>query len=111
MAVGNEPCDQVDQEVDGAAMAAGIAAIKGNQVFGPYGNTRDVQGTINTAKGFTGSLIFLICAALQYEFETSLLMMKYLVLVIPSHAKNDTHFFSVPVFSVPCRLFCSVVVK
>jgi RHS repeat-associated protein len=34
--------------------AAGIAAIKGNQVFGPYGNARDSQGTINTAKGFTG---------------------------------------------------------
>ncbi len=34
--------------------AAGIAAIKGNQVFGPYGNARDFQGTINTAKGFTG---------------------------------------------------------
>ncbi len=34
--------------------AAGIAAIKGNQVFGPYGNPRDFQGTINTAKGFTG---------------------------------------------------------
>ncbi len=34
--------------------AAGIAAIKGNQVFGPYGNARDLQGTINTAKGFTG---------------------------------------------------------
>ncbi len=30
------------------------AAIKGNQVFGPYGNARDLQGTINTAKGFTG---------------------------------------------------------
>jgi RHS repeat-associated protein len=34
--------------------AAGITAIKGNQVFGPYGNARDSQGTINTAKGFTG---------------------------------------------------------
>ncbi len=34
--------------------AAGIAAIKGNQVFGPYGNARDYQGTINTAKGYTG---------------------------------------------------------
>jgi RHS repeat-associated protein len=34
--------------------AAGIAAIKGNQVFGPYGNARDPQGTINTAKGYTG---------------------------------------------------------
>lgn len=30
------------------------AAIKGNQVFGPYGNARDLQGTINTAKGYTG---------------------------------------------------------
>jgi RHS repeat-associated protein len=30
------------------------AAIQGNQVFGPYGNFRDVQGSINTTKGFTG---------------------------------------------------------
>ncbi len=33
---------------------ANSAAIQGNQVFGPYGNARDSQGTINTAKGFTG---------------------------------------------------------
>jgi RHS repeat-associated protein len=33
---------------------ANSAAIQGNQVFGPYGNARDYQGTINTAKGFTG---------------------------------------------------------
>ena len=33
---------------------ANSAAIKGNQVFGPYGNFRDHQGTINTTKGFTG---------------------------------------------------------
>ena len=33
---------------------ASSAAIKGNQVFGPYGNFRDHQGTINTTKGFTG---------------------------------------------------------
>jgi len=32
---------------------ASSAAIKGNQVFGPYGNFRDHQGTINTTKGFT----------------------------------------------------------
>ena len=30
------------------------AAINGNQVFGPYGNFRDVQGSFNTLKGFTG---------------------------------------------------------
>ena len=30
------------------------AAINGNQVFGPYGNFRDHQGTLNTTKGFTG---------------------------------------------------------
>jgi len=29
------------------------AAIKGNQVFSPYGNARDPQGTINIAKGYT----------------------------------------------------------
>jgi len=33
---------------------ANSAALKGNQVYGPYGNPRDFQGTINTAKGFTG---------------------------------------------------------
>jgi hypothetical protein len=27
---------------------------KGNQVFGPYANPHDFQGSINTAKGFTG---------------------------------------------------------
>ena len=30
------------------------AAVKGTQVFGPYGKTRYAKGTINTAKGFTG---------------------------------------------------------
>jgi len=30
------------------------AAIAGNQVFGPYGNFRDVQGNFNTPKAFTG---------------------------------------------------------
>ena len=30
------------------------AAIDDNQVFGPYGNFRDVQGSFNTPKGFTG---------------------------------------------------------
>ncbi len=34
--------------------AAGGASIKGNQVFGPYGNGRYYQGNINTGKGFTG---------------------------------------------------------
>ena len=33
---------------------AGGAALKGNQVFGAYGNARYSKGTINTAKGFTG---------------------------------------------------------
>ena len=33
---------------------ANSAALKGNQVYGPYGNPRDFQGTINTAKGYTG---------------------------------------------------------
>jgi RHS repeat-associated protein len=33
---------------------ASSAAVKGNQVFGPYGKARYVKGTINTAKGFTG---------------------------------------------------------
>ncbi len=48
--------------------AAGIAAIKGNQVFGPYGNARDFQGAINTARDFTRSLIFLISLA-QYSLH------------------------------------------
>ncbi len=34
--------------------SAGGASIKASQVFGPYGNARGTQGTINTAKGFTG---------------------------------------------------------
>jgi RHS repeat-associated protein len=34
--------------------AAGGASVKGNQVFGPYGNARYFKGDINTAKGFTG---------------------------------------------------------
>jgi RHS repeat-associated protein len=33
---------------------ASSATIKSNQVFGPYGNPRDMQGSSNTAKGFTG---------------------------------------------------------
>ena len=33
---------------------AGSAAVKGNQLYGPYGNTRYQQGTLGTAKGFTG---------------------------------------------------------
>ncbi len=30
------------------------AALKGNQVFGPYGNFRDVQGSFTTPKGLYG---------------------------------------------------------
>ena len=33
---------------------AGSATVKGNQDFGPYGNKPYSQGTINTAKGYTG---------------------------------------------------------
>ncbi|GAC1566008.1 MAG: hypothetical protein NVS3B14_05750 [Ktedonobacteraceae bacterium] len=33
---------------------AGSAVVKGNQVYGPYGNQRYQQGTLGTAKGFTG---------------------------------------------------------
>lgn len=33
---------------------AGSAAIQGNQLYGPYGNTRYSAGTMGTAKGFTG---------------------------------------------------------
>jgi RHS repeat-associated protein len=33
---------------------ASSAAVKGNQVFGPYGTPPYAKGTINTAKGFTG---------------------------------------------------------
>ena len=33
---------------------ASSAAVKGTQVFGPYGKARYAKGTINTAKGFTG---------------------------------------------------------
>ena len=34
--------------------AAGAAALKGNQLFGPYGVNRYFAGNINTAKGFIG---------------------------------------------------------
>jgi RHS repeat-associated protein len=34
--------------------AAGGATLKGNQVYGPYGNARYSKGSITTAKGFTG---------------------------------------------------------
>jgi RHS repeat-associated protein len=34
--------------------AAGGAALKGNQLFGPYGTGRYYAGNINTAKGFIG---------------------------------------------------------
>jgi hypothetical protein len=34
--------------------AAGGAALKGNQLFGPYGSGRYNAGNINTAKGFIG---------------------------------------------------------
>ena len=33
---------------------AGSAAIQGNQVYGPYGNSLYKQGSIGTSKGFTG---------------------------------------------------------
>jgi len=33
---------------------ANAATLKGNQVYGPYGNARYSKGTINTAKGFLG---------------------------------------------------------
>ncbi len=33
---------------------ANSAALKSNQLYGPYGNTRYTSGTLNTVKGFTG---------------------------------------------------------
>jgi RHS repeat-associated protein len=33
---------------------AGSAAVLGNQVYGPYGNQRYTQGSMGTAKGYTG---------------------------------------------------------
>ena len=33
---------------------AGSAAVQGNQVYGPYGNSRYSQGAMGTNKGFTG---------------------------------------------------------
>jgi RHS repeat-associated protein len=33
---------------------ANSAALKSNQLFGPYGNICYTSGTLNTAKGFTG---------------------------------------------------------
>src|SRR5258708_32366787 len=37
-----------------ALRQGGGGAIKGNQVFGPYGNARYHAGTINTPKGLLG---------------------------------------------------------
>src|SRR5262249_43968771 len=33
---------------------AGSTAVSGNQVYGPYGNQRYTQGSIDTTKGYTG---------------------------------------------------------
>ncbi len=46
--------DALDSILSDISWSAGGAAIKGSQLFGPYGNARASQGSINTAKGFTG---------------------------------------------------------
>jgi RHS repeat-associated protein len=46
--------DALGSLVSAFTNAAGGAALKGNQLFGPYGNGRYYAGSINTAKGFTG---------------------------------------------------------
>ena len=46
--------DALDSLLADITNAAGGAQVKGNQVFGPYGNARYYSGDINTGKGFTG---------------------------------------------------------
>ncbi len=46
--------DALGSVLSSVSNVASSAAVKGNQVFGPYGNAPYAQGTINTAKGFTG---------------------------------------------------------
>ena len=46
--------DALGSVVSAFTNAAGGAALKGNQLFGPYGNARYYAGSINTAKGFIG---------------------------------------------------------
>ena len=35
-------------------MSLSASAVTGEQVYGPYGNQRYVQGTLGTDKGYTG---------------------------------------------------------
>ena len=44
--------DALGSLVSAFTNAAGGAALKGNQLFGPYGSARYTAGSINTAKGF-----------------------------------------------------------
>ncbi len=46
--------DTLGSVVSSFTNISGGAAVKGNQAFGPYGNTRYKQGTMGTARGFTG---------------------------------------------------------
>ena len=46
--------DALGSVVSDFTNAAGGASLKGNQLFGPYGNGRYFAGSINMAKGFIG---------------------------------------------------------
>lgn len=46
--------DALGSVLVGFSNVANSAAIKGNQVYGPYGKQYDHQGTLGTSKGFTG---------------------------------------------------------
>ncbi len=46
--------DTLGSVVSSINNTSGGAAIKGNQVFGPYGNARYSSGTLGTSKGYTG---------------------------------------------------------
>ncbi len=46
--------DALGSVLETISAAANTAAVQGNQVYSPYGSSRYQQGTMGTAKGFTG---------------------------------------------------------
>jgi len=46
--------DALGSVIETISAAPNSAAVQGNQVYGPYGSSRYQQGTMGTAKGFTG---------------------------------------------------------
>ena len=50
-------CDLTDAE-GSILLSLSASAVMGEQVYGPYGNQRYVQGTIGTDKGYTGQFTY-----------------------------------------------------